>query len=179
MSKRVYFVLVVMVAMSFVMFSGCSKPPTQEMTAAEKAMEDAKQKEAPAYVPDLFAKAESSFNQAKDFVSAKKYKEAKQAALDTQTFANQAAAGVEAAKNTVKAEAEQNAQDVQKGVDDLKALVAANAKNKKFTAVREEVQAVITKTETDFAAVKEKLQSGKMKEANDELKKVKFPFKTN
>src|SRR5512133_1431626 len=124
MNKRMYFVLVAMVAMSFVMFSGCSKPPTQEMTAAEKAMEDAKQKEAPAYAPDLYAKAEASFNQARDFVSAKKYKEAKQAAIDTQTFANQAAAGVEAAKNTMKTEAEQNVQDVQKGIDDMKALLA-------------------------------------------------------
>lgn len=69
--------------------------------------------------------------------------------------------------------AEQSVEDAQKGIDDLKALLTANAKNKKFANMRDEIQSFITKTETDFAVSKEKLQNGKIKEANDELRSMK------
>jgi len=165
--------LAVMVIFSFTLFAGCSKPPTEEMTKAEKAIEEARQKEAPVYVPDLFAKAEESLKKAKDFITNKKYKEAKQIAIETETLARQAITGIEAAKTKVKAEAEQAAQDVQKGIDDLKALVAGAEKKKALKAVREEIQGVITQWETDFTAIKEKLQGQKIKEAGDELKAMK------
>lgn len=166
-------VSVVMVIFSLIFFAGCSKPPTEEMTKAEKAIEEARQKEAPTYVPDLFEKADASLKKAKDFITNKKYKEAKQIAIETETLARQAIAGIEAAKTKVKAEAEQEAQAVQKGIDDLKALVAGAEKKKALKAVREEIQGVITQWETDFAAIKEKLQGQKIKEAGDELKAMK------
>jgi len=167
-----YVVFMIMVILSFTLFAGCTKPPTEEMTKAEKALEEAKQKEAPIYVPDLFKKAEESLNKAKDYVTNKKYKEAKQIAIETETLGRQAIAGIEVAKTKIKTEAEQTAQDVQKGIDDLKALVAGAEKNKALATAREEVQGAITKWETDFASIKEKLQS-KTKEASDELKAMK------
>lgn len=169
--RSAYVVFMIMVVLSFTLL-GCTKPPTEEMTKAEKALEEAKQKEAPTYVPDLFKKAEESLNKAKDYVTNKKYKEAKQIAIETETLGRQAIAGIEAAKTKIKTEAEQVAQDVQKGIDDLKALVAGAEKKKALAAAREEVQGVITKWETDFASIKEKLQS-KTKEASDELKAMK------
>jgi len=165
-------VLVSMVVLSFALFAGCTKPPTEEMTKAEKALEEAKQKEAPVYVPDLFKKAEESLIKAKAYITEKKYKEAKPVAIETETLGRQAIAGIEAAKVKIKTEAEQTIQDVQKSVDDLKALVAGVEKNKKLAAAREEVQGVIAKWETDLATVKEKLQS-KTKEASEELKAMK------
>ncbi len=142
------------------------------MTKAEKALEEAKQKEAPVYVPDLFNKAEESIKKAKEYITNKKYKEAKQVAIETETLARQAIAGIEAAKAKIKTEAEQVAQDVQKGIDDLKAFVAGAEKKKALAKAREEVQGVITKWEADFASIKEKLQ-GKTKEAREELKAMK------
>jgi hypothetical protein len=173
MSKRsVYVVFITMVVLSFTLFTGCAKPPTEEMAKAEKALEEAKQKEAPAYVPDLFAKAEESLKKAKDYVANKKYKEAKQVAIETETLGRQAIAAIEAAKAKIKTEAEQVAQDVQKGIDDLKALITGAEKKKALAAAREEVQGLITKWEADFASIKEKLQS-KTKEAREELKAMK------
>lgn len=169
-SLRIAFVT--MVVLSFAFFAGCAKPPTEEMAKAEKALEEAKQKEAPVYVPDLFKKAGDSLKKAKDYVAEKKYKEAKQVAIEAETLGRQAIAGIEVAKVKIKTEAEQVAQDVQKGIDDLKGLVAAAEKKKALAAAREEVQGVITKWETDLASVKEKLQS-KTKEASDELKALK------
>ena len=142
------------------------------MTKAEKALEEAKQKEAPVYVPDLFKKAEESLAKAKDYVTNKKYKEAKQVAIETEAFGRQAIAGIEAAKAKTKTEAEQVAQDVQKSIDDLKGLAASTEKNKKLEAAREEVQSVIAKWEAELASIKEKLQS-KTKEASDDLKAMK------
>jgi hypothetical protein len=170
--RSLHGVIAVMVVLSFVVFTGCTKPPTEEMTKAEKALDEAKQKEAPVYVPELFKKAEESLKKAKDYMAAKKYKEAKPVAIETEVLARQAIAGIEAAKTKIKTEAEQVAQDVQKGVDDLKALVASTEKNKKLAAAREEVQGMISKWETDLASVKEKLQN-KLKEASEELKALK------
>lgn len=170
---RSYGLLAAMIALSFIIFAGCSKPPTEEMTKAEKAVEDAKQKEAPLYVPDLFAKADESLKKAKDFVTGKKYKEAKQAAAETETLVQQAIAGIEPAKAKIKTEAEQAVQDIQKSIDELKAVVEGAAKKKPLAQKREEVQGMITKWEADLAAAKEKLQSPKIKEGSDGLKAIK------
>lgn len=152
--------------------SGCSKPPAEEMAKADKAIEEAKQKEAPVYVPDLFAKAESSLKQAQDYIAGKKYKEAKQAAMETEISAQQAIAGIEAAKAKIKTEAEKFAEDIQKEIDDLKNTISTTPKKKIPAKTIEEIQAEIIKWETDFTRIKEKLQGPKLKEASDELKKL-------
>jgi len=58
----------------------------------------------------------------------------------------------------MKTETDQIAQDVQKSIDEVKALVAGAAKNKALAAAREDTQGMITKWETDLASIKEKLQ---------------------
>jgi hypothetical protein len=173
MSRRnLYIVFITMVVLSFTLLTSCAKPPTEEMAKAEKALEEAKQKEAPAYVPDLFKNAEESLKKAKEYITNKKYKEAKQVAIETETLARQAIAGIETAKAKIKAEAEQVAQDVGKGIDDLKAFAAGVEKKKALAAAREEVKEILAKWEADFASIKEKLQS-KTKEAGEELKAMK------
>ncbi|MBA4418095.1 MAG: hypothetical protein C0392_09320 [Syntrophus sp. (in: bacteria)] len=165
-----FFIAVLIV--SFAIFTGCAKPPAEEMAKAEKAIEDAKQKEAAVYVPDLLAKAEESLKKAKDYITAKKYKEAKQAAIETEGLAQQAVAGIAGAKAKMKADAEQAVQDIQKTIDDTKAAVTAVEKDKALAKAREEVQAMITKWETDLAATKEKLGQ-KVKEGAGDLKAMK------
>ena len=174
MFKKIHFsgLLIVMCALSLLVFAGCSKPPTEELAKADKAMEEAKQKEAPAYAPDLFSKAEETLKKAKDYVAEKKYKEAKQAAVDAEAAFQQAIAGIEAGKTKMKAEAERAVQDAQKALDELKATVAAVGKKKALAKARDEAQELVTKLEADFAAAKEKLQ-GSIKEANDLLKAMK------
>ncbi|MDR2017507.1 MAG: hypothetical protein LBQ00_01285 [Syntrophobacterales bacterium] len=156
--------------LSFAVFTGCAKPPTEEMAKAEMAMEDAKQKEAPAYVPDLFAKADESLQTGKDLVAGKKYKEAKEAFIESEGLAQQAISGVEPAKAKMKTDAEQSIQEVQKTIDEVKALVEGAQKKKALAAQCEEYQALITKWETDLTSVKEKFQGPNIKEAADDLK---------
>jgi hypothetical protein len=159
------------VAFSLMIVAGCAKPPTEEIAAAEKAIEEAKAKEADFYAEGAFKSAEESLKKAKDLVAAKTYKEAKQVALDTVALAQQAVSGVEAGKAKMKEEAEKGVLEAQKLLDELKVDVAAAIK-KKLPVPKEEVQAAIGKWEVDFVATKEKLQTGKIREAFTELKAI-------
>ncbi len=148
---------------------GCSQPPTEALTKAEQALEEAKQKGADLYSEDLFKKAQESLKKAKDQVAAKEYKEAAQTLLETVPLAQQAVAGIETGKARMKEEADKYVGEGQKSLDDLKKAVA-DAIKKKLPVPREEVQAAIGKWEVDFAGLKDKLQSGQIREAFDGLK---------
>jgi hypothetical protein len=170
MKRGTYYVLFSVVAVfSLMLLAGCSKPPTEELAGAEKALDEAKGKEANLYAEDAFKKAEEALKKAKDQIAAKQYKEAAQTLKDAIPLAQQAAAGVEAGKAKMKEEAEKLVAEVQKSLDELKADVAAAIK-KKLAVPKEEVQAAIGKWEVDFAGIKDKIQSGKIKEAFEELK---------
>jgi hypothetical protein len=170
MLKNRYFLsLFVLVAFSFALVMGCAQPPTEEMAKADKAVAEAKEKEANFYAEDAFKKAEDAFKKAKDQVAAKQYKEAKQVAIDTVALAQQAIAGVEAGKAKMKEDAAKMVADVDKALDDLKTDVAAAIK-KKLAVPKEEVQAAIGKWGVDLAVVKDKIQGGKISEAFGELK---------
>ena len=170
MKRGTYYALFFVVAVfSLMLLAGCSKPPTEALAKAEQAIEEAKQKGANLYAEDMFKKAEESLKKAKDQIAAKQYKEAAQTLMETMPLAQQAVDGVEAGKAKMKEEAEKYAGEAQKGLDDLKKDVAEAIK-KKLAVPREEVQAAIGKWEVDFAGIKDKLQSGKIREAFDELK---------
>jgi hypothetical protein len=167
--RNVFSLLCVLAAFSFALVMGCAQPPTEEMAKADKAVAEAKAKEANLYAQDAFKKAEDAFKKAKDQVAAKQYKEAKQVAIDTVALAQQAIAGVEAGKAKMKEDAAKMLADVDKALDELKTDVAAAIK-KTLVVPKEEVQAAIGKWGVDLALVKDKLQGGKISEAFDELK---------
>jgi hypothetical protein len=170
MKRGIYYALFFVVAVfSLMLLTGCSKPPTEELAKTEKAIEEAKAKEANLYAEDTFKKAEESLKKAKDQIAAKQYKEAAQTLMEAIPLAQQAVAGVEAGKAKMKEEAEKYVGEAQKGLDELKTDVAAAIK-KKLAVPKEEVQAAIGKWEVDLAGIKDKLQSGKIREAFDELK---------
>jgi major membrane immunogen (membrane-anchored lipoprotein) len=170
MKRGTYYALFFVVAVfSLMLLVGCSKPPTEELGKVEKAIEEAKGKEANLYAEDAFKKAEESLKKAKDQIAAKQYKEAAQTLMETMPLAQQAMAGVEPGKTKMKEEAEKYIAEAQKALDELKTDVAAAIK-KKLPVQREEVEAAIGKWGVDLAGIKDKLQSGKIREAFDELK---------
>ena len=149
----------------------CAKPPTQEMADAAKAIADAKAKEADLYVEDIFTKAQDELKKATDLVTAKKFDEAKTAALEATKMVQQAASLVEENKLKMKAELETMLPNVQKALDELKGL-AATAIKKKAVPSKDELQAAIGKLELDMTAVKEQLQAGKIRQAVDLAKSL-------
>jgi hypothetical protein len=144
----------------------CAKPPTQELADAAKAIADAKAKEADLYVQDMFTKAQDEMKKATDLVTAKKYDEAKTAALEATKMVQQAASLVEQNKQKLKEELEAMLPNVQKTLDEAKSLAAAAIKKKAVTS-KDEIQSAIGRLELDMTAVKEQLQAGKIRQAAD------------
>ena len=170
LNHPIFAVLILMVPITIL--SSCAKPPTEELAQAEKAIEEAKQKEADLYAQDPFLKAQESLKKAKDLVAAKKYDEAKKAAEETANFAKQAIPLVEKNKATMKAEAEQMAQDVQKALEELRAQMAKSGKRMARNEAKS-VNEMIKKWETDLASIKEMIQGQKVQQASDQLKAMK------
>lgn len=165
------------VALSFVVLSGCAKPPTKEIEIADKAVAEAKQKEADLYVQDVFAKAEEALKKAKGFVVEKKYKEAKSSAAEALSLAQQSLAMIEPNKAKMKTDAEQTLIDVQTSLGELKSSVAAAIK-KKAPINREEIQGMIGKWEIDLVNIKDQLQSEKTRQAYDLLVSLQAQVKS-
>jgi flagellar biosynthesis/type III secretory pathway M-ring protein FliF/YscJ len=67
-------IVLILVLIILVERAGREKLPTQELMNAEKAVAEAKEKEADSYAPDLFGKAQESLSRAKDQILEKKYK---------------------------------------------------------------------------------------------------------
>jgi hypothetical protein len=170
LNHPIFAVLILMV--SITIFSSCAKPPTEELAQAEKAIEEAKQKEADLYAQDLFLKAQDSLKKAKDLVAAKKYDEAKKTAEEAANFAKQAIPLVEQNKAKMKAETEQQVQDVQKALEELRAQIAKSGKRMAPNEARL-VNEMIKKWETDLASIKEMIQGQKFQQASDQLKPMK------
>jgi predicted small lipoprotein YifL len=164
------FLLVLVLILLFL--TGCGeKPPTQEISNAEKSISEAMQKEANIYAPDIFSKAEENLKMAKDLLAQKKYKEAKKAAEDAVALSQQAISQVEANKSKMKAETEQMVSDVQKGIGEIKGLLAKSPKQL-GPRERKETEELIKKWEKDMENVKTMMQEQKMREAYDQLMTV-------
>ena len=105
-------------------------------------------------------------------MAAKKYDEAKKAAGEAANFAKQAIPLVEQNKAKVKAESEQQIQDVQKALEELRALVAKSGKQMAPNEPKF-INEMIKKWETDLARIKEMIQGQKFQQASDQLKAMK------
>ncbi len=163
------FIFIIFIAlMSASLLTGCAKPPTQEVEKAEKAIADAKQKEADLYVQDEFRKAEGTLRKAKELIAVKKYKEAKAAAEESANSALMAVSLVETNKTAMKEEAEKMVQEIQQSLDEIKSLAAAAIK-KKASVNKEEIQGAIGKYELEMVSVKDQLQEQKIRGAYDQL----------
>lgn len=152
-----------------ILLTGCGeKPPTQEISNAEKSISEAMQKEANIYAPDIFSKAEESLKMAKDLLAQKKYKEAKKAAEDAVALSQQAISQVEPGKSKMKAEIEQMVLDVQKGINEIKGLLAKSP-GQLGPRERKETEELIRKWEKDMGNIKTMMQEQKMRQAHDQL----------
>ena len=79
---------------------------------------------------------------------------------------------VDAAKAKMKTDAEQMLQEVKEQTNELKPI-GADAVKRKVPINREEVQTLIGKNEVDLINVKVRLETGKIRQAYDDLKVMK------
>jgi hypothetical protein len=151
---------------------GREKPPIREVENAERAMAEARQKEADIYVPDIFSKAEESLKRAKDLMKEKKYKEAKKAAEETVHLAGQAISQVEPNKSKMKAQAEQMISDIRAEIEKLKGLVAKPSR-RMTKRERKELEGMIQKWEKEVQNIETMIGAQKIRQAHDQLDALK------
>jgi alpha-galactosidase len=154
--------------------SGCAKPPTEEMISAEKAIEEAKRKEADTYAQDIFANASDSLDKARELVSEKKYGEARKIALETTQIAKQAIAVAEFRKKKMKTEIGEMLQDIRATVEQLKQLDAMNqAATGKGRAKWEELEGMLERWQTEITSLEDQIREQNIRAAHDGLKAMK------
>lgn len=112
--------------------AACAKAPTEKVTAAEKAVNDARMAGAPKYAPEEFAKLESALTNAKNEVAEqdakfgflRDYEKAEQVLTATQTEATRVSAETAKRKEEAKATAVQAQQAADAAVKAAQGLVA-------------------------------------------------------
>jgi hypothetical protein len=112
--------------------AACAKAPTEQVTAAEKAVNDARTAGAPKYAPEEFAKLESALTNAKTEVAEqdakfgflRDYEKSEQVLTATQTEATRVSAETAKRKDEAKAGAVQAQQAAQSAVTIAQGLVA-------------------------------------------------------
>ena len=111
-----------MIAALLVMFSfgGCAKPPTQEMSDAKLAFQEATDAGAQTYASEQFLSAEDALNQATKLMEQKKYRQAREKAMDALKLSREAHASAVQNKNSMN----RGAQEIYNMA--LSALNAAN-----------------------------------------------------
>jgi hypothetical protein len=105
MERRLNFVLI---ALALVLATGCAKPPTEQIEAAEKAVADAQQSGASTYVAEEYAKIEGTLAALKKEVADQ---DAKFALLRDYGKAEQLAVAAKADAERIKAEAEKKREE--------------------------------------------------------------------
>lgn len=177
MLKRYYGMTLFLVFTQVLLF-GCARPPTEEMIKAEKAVDEAREKEAGIYAQDIFRMAEESFIRAKEFIAARKYNEARQIAIETAQLARQAVTIAEINKEeqrrrieALQHEAGKLRRDAREAIDELKS-VEKKSFRKRAVKKYEELQEMIITWETDLDNIKDSAEEDKMIESVDELKKL-------
>jgi len=88
-------------------FAGCAKPPTKEMADAKQAFQDATDSGAEQYAQTEYTNAQAALNEADQLMSQRKYKQAREKALEALTLARQAQAAAVNNKNTANRNAKE------------------------------------------------------------------------
>jgi hypothetical protein len=158
--------------LSIAFITSCSKAPTKEIANAEKALDEARLKEADLYVEDIFFKAEDSLKKAKDLMNEKKYRDAKKAAEECIRLSKEAISLVEVNKKKMKEEAEKLYAELTKEIEDVKAILARSLRSK-TPEEQKEIQEMVGKWDLEMINIRDSLKADRIRYAYDGLKPIK------
>ncbi len=119
MKKEILIIQLIILAF-FLVILGCAGEPKKESTAAQDALEKAKEAEADRYASDLFGQAENLLTEAENLIAQKNYGEAKKLLITAKGMADSAASQASINKENVKVEAEDAIGESQKAMELLK-----------------------------------------------------------
>lgn len=141
------------VALAALMFTGCAKPPTEQIEAAEKAVKDAQQSGAATYSAQDFAKLEASLaamkkevsDQDSKFALLRDYGKVEQLAASAKAEGERVKSDAEKKKEEAKAgalQARQVAQESVKAAEDLVASAPVGKDRAAVEAIKTDVEAL-------------------------------------
>lgn len=174
--KRLFMFMVVPVLL---LATACTKAPTEKVTAAEKAVDDARAAGAPKYTPEEFAKLESALTNAKSEVAEqdakfgflRDYEKAEQGLTVAQTEATRVSAETAKRKEEAKTGAVQAQQAAQVAVTTAQQLVA-KAPVGKDRAALEAIKADIDGLATSLPDIQKTLDAEDYQAAQAKAKAV-------
>ena len=174
--KRLFMFMVVPVLL---LATACTKAPTEKVTAAEKAVDDARAAGAPKYTPEEFAKLESALTNAKSEIAEqdakfgflRDYEKAEQGLTVAQTEATRVSAETAKRKEEAKTGAVQAQQAAQVAVTTAQQLVA-KAPVGKDRAALEAIKADIDGLATSLPDIQKTLDAEDYQAAQAKAKAV-------
>ena len=160
--------LVLSLAVSAFLILSCAKAPEKELQEASAAIEAARTAEADLYVPDLFAEAQANLTEAETLSVAKKFKEAKDLALQAKMKADSAAALAVTNKEEKRAEVEGLLANAQKMLEELNSAIKT-AERKVAKAKMAPIKTNAKACEDLLAQAKKSQEGGDYKNAYDQV----------
>ena len=153
--------------------TGCAKVPTEEIAAADQAMQAAIVSEAEVYAPAAWTTAQDARAQLdtelkaqeESFALTRSYEHAKTLAADVKSAAEQAAADAETTKETVRVEVAGLIEEAKASLDDARAMLANAPQGKGTAADLAALEADARSTEDYLAEADREYQAGNYMEA--------------
>lgn len=163
------------------LLAGCAKQPTEELTAAQKAIEDAKAAGSAKYLPDETKKLEEALaaaqneikTQADKFFITRSYDKAKQMLAQVKTDAEKVKGDVAAKKEEAKKNALAEQEAASAAVKEAKALLAKAPKGKGAKADIEAMKADIKAVEDGLPEIQQLIEKEDYLVALDKAKAAK------
>ena len=150
--------------LAFVVLS-CAKPPTQELDAAQAALDAAKTAEADIYAPDTYRSAKTTLDDARAKVDQKDYEGAKIAAVRAKELAEQASSQSDTSKRQTRDEAQALVNRLSSGIADARTALDSAPRGKGADEDLDQLRADLGQAESSLAAAKNSLNAGKFKDA--------------
>ena len=167
--RSVWIWIALLVWMGFMV--GCAKPPTEEIEAAQAAVERARTAEADKYVPAEFSALEDSLNAALTAVEQKKYDRARASAVNVVDMAERVVTRAIQEKARIKKETEDLIAQAQAAIDSVRSVLGV-------APVAKGTKADIEQFRADLSALQASLSQARAAISREQFSEAKATAQT-
>lgn len=143
----------------------CAKPPTQEMDAAQAAIDAAKAAEADVYAPDTYRQATSALSDARSKVEQQDYEGAKTSAESAKQLADRSTSEANTNKQQTRDEAQAIINRVASGLTDARSSLGVAPRGKGADGDLDQLNSDLGQAEASLGDARNSLSTSKFKDA--------------
>ena len=152
----------------------CAQPPTEEINAAQAAVDAAKQAEADIYASATYQSATKALSDARAKVDSDDYEGAKADAIRSKDMADRSVTEAGASKQRTRDDAQAIINRLSGGLADARAAVEGAPSGKGADEDLGQLRASLSQTEATLGSARGDLSSGKFKSALDQAKSAEM-----